>query len=81
MKHEPYTFMTDDDGNVVAADVATKTHTYNKVEGQPVENNKGMELPETGGEGTMKMITIGAIVALVFAILLITNKKMTAYQD
>ena len=48
---------------------------------EKVVNNKGVELPSTGGEGTMKMITIGSIVALAFAILLITNKKMTAYQD
>jgi hypothetical protein len=29
----------------------------------------------------MRMITIGTIVALGFAVLLITNKKMRAYQD
>lgn len=46
-----------------------------------VGNSTGTLLPSTGGEGAMKMITIGAIVALAFAILLITNKKMTAYQD
>ncbi|MBR4878510.1 MAG: LPXTG cell wall anchor domain-containing protein [Clostridia bacterium] len=40
-----------------------------------------MELPSTGGEGTMRMITIGSIVAIAFAVLLITNKKMSVYQD
>ena len=46
-----------------------------------VLNNKGTELPSTGGEGTMLMITIGTMVALAFAVLLITHKKMTAYRD
>ena len=46
-----------------------------------VENSKGIELPSTGGEGTMRMITIGSIVAIAFAVLLITNKKMSVYQD
>lgn len=46
-----------------------------------VENNTGVVLPSTGGEGTMKMITIGTIVAMAFAVLLITHKKMTIYQD
>ena len=46
-----------------------------------IENNKGMELPETGGEGTARMITIGSIVAMAFAVLLITHKKMSVYHD
>lgn len=46
-----------------------------------VENSKGIELPSTGGKGTMRMITIGSIVAIAFAVLLITNKKMSVYQD
>ena len=46
-----------------------------------IENNTGVVLPSTGGEGTMKMITIGTIVAMAFAVLLITHKKMTIYQD
>lgn len=46
-----------------------------------VLNSKGIELPSTGGEGTMRMITIGSIVAIAFAVLLITNKKMSVYQD
>lgn len=46
-----------------------------------VENSKGVELPSTGGEGTMMMITIGTMVALAFAVLLITHKKMSIYHD
>ncbi|MBR5284359.1 MAG: LPXTG cell wall anchor domain-containing protein [Clostridia bacterium] len=44
-------------------------------------NYQGSELPSTGGAGTVKMITIGTIVAIGFAVLLITQKKMTVYQD
>ena len=46
-----------------------------------VENNRGVELPSTGGAGTMMLITLGTLVAAGFAILLITQKKMTAYRD
>lgn len=46
-----------------------------------VENSTGVVLPSTGGEGTMMLITIGSIVALAFAVLLITHKKMTVYHD
>ena len=46
-----------------------------------IENNTGMELPSTGGKGTMMLITIGSMVAMAFAILLITHKKMSVYHD
>ena len=46
-----------------------------------VENSKGVELPSTGGTGTMMFVTIGSIVALAFAVLLITHKKMSVYHD
>lgn len=46
-----------------------------------VENFTGVELPSTGGEGTMMMITIGTMVAMAFAVLMITQKKMSIYQD
>ena len=46
-----------------------------------VENSKGIELPSTGGEGKVMLITIGSIVALAFAVLLITHKKMSVYHD
>ena len=75
--------IADSSGNVVDAQTATgdqTKHTYT-VTSTKVENSKGVELPSTGGEGTMRMITIGTIVALGFAVLLITNKKMRAYQD
>ena len=46
-----------------------------------VSNSKGMELPSTGGEGAIMLITIGAVVAMAFAVLLITQKKMSIYKD
>jgi LPXTG-motif cell wall-anchored protein len=46
-----------------------------------VQNSKGEELPSTGGEGTFWMITIGALLAIGFAIFLITHKKMSVYTD
>lgn len=45
-----------------------------------VSNYQGVELPSTGGEGTMLLITIGSVLAIGFAVLLITQKKMSAYR-
>ena len=75
-----FTFNTDDDGKVVT-EHATETHVYKKVVNVPVTNSKGAELPSTGGEGTVKMIAIGTVIAMAFAVLLITHKKMSIYQD
>ena len=44
-------------------------------------NSTGVELPSTGGEGTMMLITIGTMIAMAFAVLLITHKKMSVYHD
>ena len=46
-----------------------------------VENNRGVELPSTGGKGTVMLITFGTLIAMGFAVLLITQKKMSAYRD
>ena len=46
-----------------------------------VENKQGVELPSTGGEGTIMLISIGTMIAIGFAILLITQKKMSIYHD
>ena len=47
----------------------------------PVENSKGVELPSTGGEGTFWLFTIGTLLAIGFAVFLITHKKMSIYTD
>ena len=75
--------IADPNGNVVDAQSATgeqKKHTYT-VTATKVENSKGVELPSTGGAGTMMLIGFGTLLALVFAILLITHKKMSIYHD
>ena len=75
--------IADPAGNVVNAQTATgdqTKHTYT-VTSTIVENSKGVELPSTGGAGTVMLITIGTMVAMAFAVLLITHKKMSVYQD
>ena len=71
------------DGSVVDAQNATgdqKKHTYTAT-ATTIENSKGFELPSTGGEGTFWLITIGTLMAIGFAVFLITNKKMSIYTD
>lgn len=46
-----------------------------------VSNSKGVQLPSTGGKGTVMLITFGTMVAIGFAVLMITQKKMTIYHD
>ena len=46
-----------------------------------VHNSKGVVLPSTGGEGTFWLITIGTLLAIGFAVFLITHKKMSIYVD
>lgn len=75
--------IADPNGTVYDSQTATGDqvkHTY-LVTATEVENSTGVELPSTGGEGTMMLITIGSIVAIAFAVLLITHKKMTVYHD
>ena len=38
-------------------------------------------LPSTGGTGTIWLITIGSLLAIGFAVFLITHKKMSVYRD
>ena len=75
--------IADPAGNVVDAQTATGDqikHTYT-VTSTKVENSKGVELPSTGGEGTVMLITIGTLVVIGFAVFLITHKKMSVYAD
>ena len=41
-----------------------------------VKNNTGIEMPTTGGAGTTMMITLGAILFMTAAIVLVTRKRM-----
>ena len=74
----------DDVMEVTVGDGSTSTvkesYTVNNAELE-IKNFSGMELPSTGGAGTMMLITIGSMVAMAFAVLLITHKKMSVYHD
>ena len=59
---------------------ADYTYTYS-LTNQPVGNSKGAELPATGGEGAFMLISIGTMIAIGFAVLMITQKKMSIYKD
>ncbi len=59
------------DGNEITYTVYNKT----------IVNNSGVELPSTGGKGTAWLIGIGSLLAIGFAIFLITHKKMSVYTD
>ena len=78
-----HVFAKEDDGTV--ADIQAPNGTYKKntyyVTQTDIPNSQGLELPSTGGEGTMMLITIGTMIAMAFAVLLITHKKMSVYHD
>lgn len=46
-----------------------------------IVNNKGTELPSTGGSGTTIFYVIGASLMLIAAVLLITRKKMQGHNN
>ncbi len=79
----PFSIFADKDGNVADIQAENGTHTeltYNLTH-TVVHNSKGVVLPSTGGEGTFWLITIGTLVAIGFAVFLITHKKMSIYND
>ena len=66
------------DSNMVSEGQTKKEYTATSV---TVENSKGVQLPSTGGMGTMMLITFGTMIAIAFAVLMITQKKMSIYRD
>ena len=78
-----FVIFADKDGNV--ADIQQTDGIHQEVSYDlthtVVHNSKGVMLPSTGGEGTMMLITIGAVLAIGFAVFLITHKKMSVYTD
>ena len=62
-------------------EVGDNTYTVYNTTDTIIENNQGTELPSTGGKGTMMLITFGTMIAVAFAILMITQKKMSIYND
>ena len=79
----PFVIYADEDGNV--ADLQAEDGTFKEYKldltHTVVHNSKGVELPSTGGEGTFWLITIGTLVAIGFAVFMITQKKMSVYTD
>jgi LPXTG-motif cell wall-anchored protein len=79
----PFSIFADSDGNVADIQEEDGIHTENRFDltHTVVHNSKGVVLPSTGGEGTFWLITIGTLLAIGFAIFLITHKKMSVYTD
>lgn len=79
----PFYVFADTNGKVADLrdpDGSHSRNTYN-VTHTTVHNSQGRELPSTGGEGTVMLITLGSIIAMAFAVLLVTQKKMSIYKD
>ena len=79
----PFSIFADENGNVADIQEEDGIHTENRFDltHTVVHNSKGVVLPSTGGEGTFWLITIGALLAIGFAVFLITHKKMSVYTD
>lgn len=78
-----FIIFADKDGNV--ADIQQDDGVHHEISYDlthtTVHNSKGVVLPSTGGMGTFWLITIGTILAIGFAVFLITYKKMSVYTD
>lgn len=62
------------DGTVLgASDAGYDAATYIKI-----QNNKGTELPETGGMGTRAIYALGAALVIITSVLLITRRRMNS---
>ena len=79
----PFSIFADENGNVADIQEEDGIHTENRFDltHTVVHNSKGVVLPSTGGTGTAWLITIGTLLAIGFAIFLITHKKMSVYVD
>ena len=79
----PFSIFADDNGNVADIQEEDGIHSENRYDltHTVVHNSKGVVLPSTGGMGTFWLITIGTILAIGFAVFLITHKKMSVYTD
>ena len=80
---KPFSVFADEHGNV--ADIQQEDGIHEEIRYDlsqtVVHNSKGLELPSTGGEGAFLLITFGTMIAIAFAVLLITQKKMSIYKD
>ena len=78
-----FVIYADEDGKVADIQAEDGTHKENTfdITYRVVQNSKGKVLPSTGGTGTIWLISIGSLIAIGFAIFLITHKKMSVYKD
>ena len=79
----PFYIYADEEGHVADIQEEDATHKEKKYDltHTVVHNSQGQVLPSTGGEGTFWLITIGTLLAIGFAVFLITHKKMSVYTD
>lgn len=79
----PFVIFAATDGTVADIQTEDGVHTEHRLDltHTVVHNSKGVVLPSTGGEGTFWLITIGTLLAIGFAVFLITHKKMSVYVD
>lgn len=61
----------------VAGDKDANNKPIPVVQSLTVENNSGLKLPSTGGVGTTMFIVIGSLLAVISAVILVTNKRMS----
>ncbi len=59
------------------AEEGTETGTFSGVIDTDIENNKGAQLPSTGGIGTTIFYVVGGVLVLAAIILLVTKKRMS----
>ena len=65
--------------NIMNPDTVDVTPNESKTfDAQNVENNKGTQLPSTGGIGTTIFYVIGAVLVIGAAVLLVTKRRMNA---
>lgn len=79
----PFSIFAAANGSVADIQAEDGVHTEHRYDltHTVVHNSKGVVLPSTGGEGTFWLITIGTLLAIGFAVFLITHKKMSVYTD
>ena len=79
----PFAVFADEHGKVDDIQAASGVYTERdyQVTHTIIHNSQGTQLPSTGGTGTFWLITIGTLLAIGFAVFLITHKKMSIYTD
>ena len=64
-------------GNKISGEITFASNTADGSLSANVINNKGAELPSTGGMGTTIFYVVGSILVLAAVVLLVTKKRMS----